>query len=172
MNKEFLQAIDDWLYEFLLKTKPIMPTRIAKWIALYYTDARVRKAYSNIIGVKMGEGTYANIGLSVIPLGKGEHVNIGKNVSIGPNATFIADSGANNSPELNKMPYVRDKLTKYAPIVVDDEVWIGANVTILPGIHIGRCSVIGAGSVVTKDVMPYTIIAGVPAREIQRLTKE
>ena len=70
------------------------------------------------------------------------------------------------------MPYVRDKLTKYAPIVVDDEVWIGANVTILPGIHIGRCSVIGAGSVVTKDVMPYTIIAGVPAREIQRLTKE
>ena len=162
MNKEFLQAIDDWLYEFLLKTKPIMPTRIAKWIALYYTDARVRKAYSDIIGVKMGEGTYANIGLSVIPLGKGEHVNIGKNVSIGPNATFIADSGANNSPELNKMPYVRDKLTKYAPIVVDDEVWIGANVTILPG----------AGSVVTKDVMPYTIIAGVPAREIQRLTKE
>ena len=172
MNKEFLQAVDDWLYDFLLKTKPIMPTRIAKWIALYYTDARVRKAYSDVIGIKMGEGTYANIGLSVIPLGKGEHVKIGKNVSIGPNVAFIAETGANNSPELNKIPYVRDKLTKYEPILVEDEVWIGANVTILSGITLGKCSVIGAGSVVTKDVRPYTIVAGVPAKEIRWLNAE
>ena len=62
---------------------------------------------------------------------------------------------------------MRDHLTKAADIVVEDEVWIGADVTILPGVHIGRCSVIGAGSVVTGDVEAYHIYAGVPARKIR-----
>lgn len=62
---------------------------------------------------------------------------------------------------------MRDHLTKAADIVVEDEVWIGADVTILPGVHIGRCAVIGAGSVVTGDVEAYHIYAGVPARKIR-----
>jgi len=50
---------------------------------------------------------------------------------------------------------------------IDDDVWIGANATILPGVHIGKGAVVGGGAVVTKDVMPYTVVAGVPARVIR-----
>ena len=60
-------------------------------------------------------------------------------------------------------------MIKDEPIIIEDEVWIGANVTILPGVRIGKCSVIGAGSVVTKDVEEYSIYAGVPARKIRQL---
>lgn len=52
---------------------------------------------------------------------------------------------------------------------ISDDVWIGSNAVILPGVHIGTHSVVAAGAVVTKDVAPYTLVAGVPAREIKKL---
>jgi maltose O-acetyltransferase len=55
------------------------------------------------------------------------------------------------------------------PIVIEDDVWIGAKSTIMKGVHIGRGAVIAAASVVTKDVPPFTLVAGNPAREIKRL---
>jgi acetyltransferase-like isoleucine patch superfamily enzyme len=55
------------------------------------------------------------------------------------------------------------------PVVISDDVWIGANATITPGVTIGRHSVVAAGSVVTHDVPPYTIVAGVPARIIKTI---
>ena len=57
--------------------------------------------------------------------------------------------------------------------MLEDDVWIGARVTMMQGVTIGRGAIIGAGSVVTKDVAPYTIVGGVPAREIRkRFTNE
>ena len=94
-------------------------------------------------------------------------MHIGNHVSIAANVTFVPMASANNGQEINTYPYVRDHLTKAADIVVEDEVWIGADVTILPGVHIGRCAVIGAGSVVTGNVEAYHIYAGVPARKIR-----
>ncbi|NNM88474.1 MAG: acyltransferase [Phycisphaerae bacterium] len=58
------------------------------------------------------------------------------------------------------------------PVVLDDNVWVGFDCCILPGVHIGEGSVIGARSVVTADVPPYTIAAGNPARLIRTLNKE
>lgn len=52
------------------------------------------------------------------------------------------------------------------PVVIDDDVWIGDKVTILPGVHVGMGSVLGAASVVTKDVAPYSVVGGNPARVI------
>ena len=52
------------------------------------------------------------------------------------------------------------------PIVIDDDVWIGSNCTITAGVHIGTGSIVGANSVVTKDVPPYSIVGGVPATVI------
>lgn len=57
----------------------------------------------------------------------------------------------------------------YARVVISDNVWIGANVVVLKGISIGEGAIVGAGSVVTKNVPPYTIVAGNPARVIREI---
>ena len=56
---------------------------------------------------------------------------------------------------------------KNGKIIIHDEVWIGANVTILPGVTIGKCTVIGAGSVVSKNLDAFSVYAGVPAKKIR-----
>lgn len=74
---------------------------------------------------------------------------------------------ARNVFEHNRAPDTT-KVTS-APIVIEDDVWIGAKSTIMKGVHIGRGAVIAASSVVTHDVPPYTLVGGNPAREIKRL---
>lgn len=167
-----LKKIDDWLYLFLKDNVEIMPLRFIKLIANYYTDAKIRKIYWEKLGVSMGKETYANLGLRVVPNQNTVCVEIGNRVSIAPNVMFICEESANNGKEINKISYIKNKLTKSGNIIVEDEVWIGANVTILSGIRIGKCSVIGAGSVVTKDIDPYSVYAGVPAKKIRNLNNE
>ena len=60
----------------------------------------------------------------------------------------------------------------YAPIKIGTHVWIGSNATILSGVSIGEWSVVAAGAVVTKDVPPMTVVGGVPARIIKRITEK
>lgn len=172
-TKEFWEKTDALIYRILESSVDRMPPRLTKLIAHYYTDARIRKLYFDRLGVFMGEGTFANLGMKAIVGGKERYsVRIGDRVSIGPNLTLVTQSSANNGSEINELSYVQEQLTKEAPIVIADEVWIGANVVILPGVQIGRCSVIGAGAVVTEDVEAYCVYAGVPARCIRRLKQE
>jgi len=161
--------LDNFLYNTLYKLHDVMPARFAKFIALYYPDARIRKAYAGRIGIEMGEGTYCNLGMKITKNRNEICVHIGKHVSIGPNVTFLCDSCPNNSDKLLNLLYVRDKLIKSADIFVKDDAWIGANTTIFPGVTIGACSIIGAGSIVLKDVEPYSIYAGVPAKKLRNL---
>lgn len=164
-----LFEIEKKTYNFLISAMPKMiPKSFQKWLATYYPDARIRKKYLQCLGVEMGEGSYANLGFMVIPNNSSKKMLfIGKNVSIAPNVVCICESNANNGKEINTYSYVKDVLTKAEEIHIEDEAWIGANVTILPGVTIGRSSIIGAGSVVTKNVEPYSIYAGVPARKIR-----
>lgn len=164
-----IAKLDNFIYQVLDKKIDKMPSKVIKVVALYYPDARIRKKYLQKMGVLMGNGTYANLGLKVVPSEKEISVKIGDNVSIAPNVTFIANSAPNNGKEILKIDYIREKLIKDETIIIDNEVWIGANVTILPGIKVGKCSVIGAGSVVVDDVEPYSIYAGVPAKKIREL---
>lgn len=85
-------------------------------------------------------------------------VKIGNYVFIGPNVTFTND----------KYPRVRGDWS-LKETLVEDHVSIGAGATILPGITIGRNSVVGAGAVVTKDVPPNVIVAGNPAKIIRKI---
>ena len=145
-----------------------MPKRFVKLIAHYYTDARVRKRYWSRLGVKMGKNTYPNLGFKATSIGE-PLVFIGNNVSIAPNVTIIAESCANNGERINELKDVRGKFTKKAAVYIADEVWIGTGVIILPGVHIGTCSVIGAGSIVTKDVEAYSVYVGSPAKKVKSL---
>jgi acetyltransferase-like isoleucine patch superfamily enzyme len=90
-------------------------------------------------------------------------------VIFGPNPTII--TGDHRIDLIGK--YIIDVTVdekqpeNYAPVVIEDDVWCGANVTILKGVTIGRGSVIAAGAVVTKSFSPYSIIGGVPAKLIK-----
>jgi acetyltransferase-like isoleucine patch superfamily enzyme len=165
----FLAWLDQALYSWLQGCVERMPMRGVKFLANFYPDARIRKLYWRRLGISMGENTYGNLGMRIASNDQEQRVVIGKNVSIAPNVTFVVYSSAVNGQELNALPYVRDVLTRTGKIVVEDEAWIGASVTILPGVTIGRCAVVGAGSVVTSDVEPYSIYAGTPARKIRDL---
>ncbi|MBU3087631.1 acyltransferase [Clostridium gasigenes] len=167
--KKSLKFIDNYIYKFCRKYVDIMPERFIKIIAFYHPDPYLRKQYYEKLGVRMGENTLANLGLTVVRTGKNICLYIGDNVSIAPNVVFICKSEANNGKEINEIQYVKDILTKEGIIIVEDDVWIGANATIMPGITIGKCSIVGAGSVVTIDIEPYSVYAGVPARKIRDL---
>lgn len=92
-------------------------------------------------------------------------IRIGNHVLIGPNSTFITVNHA-----IDHISSSIDTSKKYvnAPIVIEDNVWIGANVTVLPGVVIHTGAVVGAGSTVTHDVPSNTIVAGVPAKVIRK----
>lgn len=108
--------------------------------------------------ISVGSGVYINRDSYIR-----SHVTIGNNVLIGPFVHFITDlhkiAGTNKrGGEIYRLP-----------IVVEDGVWIGGDVTILGGVTVGKGSVIAAGAVVVKDVPPNTIYGGVPAKLIHQL---
>jgi len=100
-------------------------------------------------------------------------ISVGHKVMIGPNVTAI--TGDHNTSVIGA--YMKDIENKEdhhdQPIVINDDVWIGACVTILKGVTLGEGSIVAAGSLVRTDVSPYTIVAGVPAKKIRdRFTAE
>ena len=100
------------------------------------------------------------------------YIKIGNNVKIGGGTTLI-DTDAHSlsfKDRRNEISDVKNRIDK--EIIIEDDVLIGANVIILKGVHIGARSIIGAGSVVTKDVPEDCIVAGNPAKVIKQLTKD
>jgi len=89
-------------------------------------------------------------------------IRIGKHVLIGPNVVFRAS----NHVFEGKDTIIRQQGHNPGRIIVGDDVWIGANAVILPNVDVGKGAVIGAGSVVNKDVASYSIVGGVPAKQL------
>lgn len=127
--------------------------------------------FANIVepyNVSVGHHVYINRNCDLITTGS--RIKIGNYVMIGPNTTFVAQNHATSDWS---SPMIFNKNYERKNIVVEEDVWIGANVTILAGVTVGRGSVIGAGSVVTKDIEQYSIYAGIPAKKIRdRLSPE
>ena len=89
---------------------------------------------------------------------------IGNNVRIAAHCMMVSANHRFDDPDVQ---ICRQGMT-YAPIVIEDDVWVAARVNITAGVTIGKGSVLAAGAVVTRDVPPYSVVAGVPARVIAR----
>lgn len=97
-----------------------------------------------------------------------ERVFIKKYSVLAANCTIITNNHKSTVgiPQIILGPsHINDKC---GDVIIDEDVWIGANVTILPGVHIGRGAIISAGSIVTKSIPPYSVAAGIPAHVIKK----
>ncbi len=108
----------------------------------------------------IGDGCYINSNLTLVDDYK---VTIGKNCLFAPNVT-ISTTGHPVHPDL------RSAGMYSFPVTICDNVWLGSNVVVLPGVTIGENSVIGAGSVVTKDIPANVIAVGVPCKVLREIT--
>ncbi len=115
-------------------------------------------AFNNIV---IGDATFINSDVRIDC--RGASVIIGDRVLIGAGTSFDTGSHLVELDEYGRRPRI------CKPIIVENEVWLGTNVSVLQGIIIGEGSVVAAGSVLTKDVPPNTLVGGVPARIIKRL---
>jgi acetyltransferase-like isoleucine patch superfamily enzyme len=143
----------------------------------YVSPKAIIKAPQIVIGTGAEIGDYVVIQCPLKKITIGEHtqinyftviyggeVHIGNNVMIAPHVMIA--SGNHDFVQTEKPMRFAGDLTK-GPIRIEDNVWIGSNCTITDGVTIGRDAVVGANSVVTRDVAPYDIVAGAPARFVR-----
>ncbi|WP_205957610.1 sugar O-acetyltransferase [Pantoea stewartii] len=113
--------------------------------------------------IEIGDNFYANVNFTVLD---GAKVTIGDNVFIAPNVGIYT---AGHPLDAGR----RNKGLEYAhPVTIGNNVWIGAGVSVLPGVTIGSDSVIGAGAVVLRNVPEGVLVAGNPARVVREITEE
>ena len=124
--------------------------------------------------VSVGKGGYGLLNIQSLSAHYGEELRIGDFVSIAPGVLFIL--GGNHQintittfPVFSKFIGSNPELDAQSrgAIIIEDEVWIGTNAIILSGVVIGKGAIVGAGAVVTKDVPPYAIVCGNPARIVK-----
>lgn len=107
-------------------------------------------------GVNCAIGSFNHFSTGTAPISLGDHVRLG------PHVTILG--GSHNFKQKDVLIVKQDSY--HAPVRIEDDVLIGAGVVILPGCKIGKGAVVGAMSLVNKDIAPYTIVAGVPAKVI------
>ena len=125
-------------------------------------DYSVVESYScinNAVGdVIIGDHTRVGLHNTVIgPVTIGSHVNLAQGITV----TALNHNFANKNLRIDEQGVSTN------PVTIGDDIWIGANAVILPGVKIGNHSVVAAGAVVTKDVPPHTLVSGVPAKIIK-----
>ena len=155
-----LGAIVAWLYNGLVTYVPSRHLRVL-WLKATLKSCGRRLgvqlgcSFLNPRKVSLGNQNVINFGCLLD--GRKYRIVTGDNVSIGPEATILT---------LGHDPQSPDFADQGGDVVIGDRVWIGYRAIILPGVSIGEGAVVAAGAVVSKDVDPFTIVAGVPARKI------
>jgi len=135
--------------------------RILAWLAPVY---QFRSSMYRKCGVKVGKNVY--IGFLVMMDGEfPEFIEIGDESSIGPGVSIMAHSGASPFHQRFKIYHEGPK-----KVTIERGVWLAAGSIILPGVTIGEGAIVAAGSVVSRDVPQYTMVAGNPARAVKKLS--
>ena len=114
--------------------------------------------------ITIGSGATLNLNVMVAAV---EHTEIGEHCMLA-NGCLVTDGDHRVDDPSEPVPW--QGFTTKGPTVLEDNVWLGANVVVTSGVRIGRRSVIGANSVVTEDIPPFSVAAGAPARVIRKIT--
>ena len=113
--------------------------------------------------IEVGKNFFANYNCTIIDVAK---VKIGDNCQMAPNVAIYTAGHPLH-------PVARNSMYEYGiSVTIGDNVWFGGNTVIMPGVHIGSNTVIGAGSVVTKDIPDWSVAVGNPCRVIKKITEE
>lgn len=142
---------------------------VARWIRMLLARHMLAQCGSNVNvehGARFGSGRQvvvgdnSGLGIDCDIVGP---VEIGRNVMMGPRVTLIT---LNHNFSDTSRPMIEQGHTENRSIVIEDDVWIGVNAILLPGVRVGRGAIVGAAAVVTKSVAPWSIVGGNPARVI------
>jgi maltose O-acetyltransferase len=108
--------------------------------------------------VSIGDGSFVNVGCWFEGFGS---IDIGRDVFLGPQVLILTSThDIDEDGQVTRTPTV-------SPVRIEDRCWLGARATVLPGVTIGEGTIIGAGSVVTRDCKPGALYVGVPARQVR-----
>ena len=163
-------------YYFFARYLPSSGSRFGKWarpVRRWTSQALFKHAGRNINiekGAYFGDGRQIEIGDNS---GIGENcqvcgpVKIGDNVMMGPEVIILTK---NHKFDRLDIPMLQQGYYPPEPVTIENDVWIGTRAIILPGVSIGKGAIIGAGTVVTKDVPEYSIVCGNPGQVIKRRT--
>ena len=112
-------------------------------------------------------GDYVSINKNAILMANESRIIIGNKVMFGPNVTIFGSN--HNTSQLGRFMYdVHEKREEDdQDVIIEDDVWVGTGAIILKGVRIGRGSIIAAGALVNRDVLPYSVVGGVPAKIIR-----
>lgn len=154
---------------------------LARLNGAYHTKEEIREIFSQLTDSEVDDSFEM---LAPFYTDFGRNIKVGKNVFINQNCTFMDRGGITIEDDVLIAPRVNLITTNHSispqnrrdvesrPIHIEKNVWIGANVTITPGVTIGENSIIAAGAVVTHDIPKNVIAAGVPAQVIKEIGKE
>ncbi|MBO5313458.1 MAG: acyltransferase [Clostridia bacterium] len=157
LTQERIALLPDWGFYARLRSAFYMATLNCGNVFYAHTGVSILYPKNITIGNNVSMNRYTTVTAR-------EPITIGNDVLIGP---YVVITSSNHRYEdvnvtINKQGH------KDEPIVIEDDVWIGANSIILAGVTIGKGSVVAAGSIVTKDVEPYSVVGGVPAKLIKK----
>lgn len=156
---------------YFCKDKYILNMHKVRWRVLnQHNKTKVRNIF-NLSDVKVGMATYGYLDV-MKHSDSNEKLHIGNFCSIAPNVMFIIGSEHNYDclstfPFKTKLCGVEYEASSKGDIIVRDDVWIGYGTILLSGVTVNQGAIIAAGSVVTKDVLPYAIVGGNPAKLIK-----
>ena len=139
-----------------MDTPPYRQFRLGRY-SVIESGACINNAVGDVI-----IGDYTRIGLHntiIGPVNIGHHVNLAQGITV----TALNHNFEDSEKRIDEQGVCT------TPVVIEDDVWIGANAVILPGVRVGTHSVVAAGAVVTKDVPPHSIVAGIPAKIIKKI---